>query len=211
MPQIQKQQIGFGGQLVHRVVNVDSKGVFTAKLPDFCATVLDYDEVRGQSLIECIQGWNQASKEFVEMRTEVRKVICYSVKGKAYIFDKELNRVIINYDDISFCDGIAVAISASVYEERKLTKSDGKVQYKYTELQNSLPSSVTHAARFERHFLDKPIECLIEWTPEREAFFGMIGRGLEKVIQQLKQLSDPVAALQFADSGHLLSLTNTIT
>jgi hypothetical protein len=49
-------------------------------------------------------------------------------------------------------------------------------------------------------------ERLIEevWTKEREEFFAKIGRAMENVILQLKQLDDPKRALQIADSGRLL-------
>lgn len=44
----------------------------------------------------------------------------------------------------------------------------------------------------------------LPWTKERQEFFAKIGRSMEHVILQLKQLSDPKRALEIADKGRLL-------
>ena len=153
---------------------------------------------------DVLNRYQEALVEYEKTTSVTRKLIVYQFKCKAYIWHPTEERVIYKSSqggsEISFCDGTAVGIAATVVEETEFTQSTGKPHYSYKVVASSLPKGMqklwtpVHGER---------VRVFMDWTQEREDFFARIGRGIEAVILQLATLDNPKDAAMIADTGKL--------
>lgn len=204
MPVVKTEQRHFGGQGVELKVKCNSDGEFSADLPAFAVATLGYNVVKAKSLGECIEKWNKAGSDFTDTNTKCEKVILYAVQANAYIWDDKEDRLIKDFHDSHGQDGISLSVIATVANEFQLTMPDGKVRYRYEELESDIPHSMDDFRHFDWRLHGDQEKHRLVWTKEREEFFAKIGRAMESVILQLKQLSDPKRALEIVDTGKLL-------
>lgn len=188
------------------VVTCNAEGQFKAEIPQFALGVLGYGTVSGKTIDEVIKKWLEASVHYTETKTKTNKVILYEVEANAYIYRDD--RCIARYEDrgSGFSHGISLNVVAVVCNEIQLTLPNGKVRYNYEEVEDhNLPNSMADMRHFQWGVgRGEEAKSKLPWTQEREDFFAKIGRAMEDVIMQLKQLDDPTRALEIADAGKLL-------
>jgi len=205
MAVVKTEKRPFGGEVVELKVKCDSEGEFSASLPAFAIATLGYNIVTAKSLEEAIKKWSKAGADYTSTQTKCEKVILYLVSANAYIWDDKADKLIHNYQDRAHSrEGISLSVIATVANEFQLTLPDGKVRYRYEEVESGLPKSMDEFSHFNYWNHGDQEKHRLIWTQEREDFFTKIGRAMESVIIQLKQLDDPVRALAIADTGRLL-------
>jgi hypothetical protein len=215
MPKVKTETRGYGPSSHRYDYHVNAGGQFSCKLPEYVSKTLGYDTVKANTLAECEKKVNQALKDNSEAGTERRKVVLYGFACHMHIW-KDGKLVFSNghtgcqagprTKTIPFADGCAVQLWASAATEVKITVAS-KTSYSYEFLSSTIPSGASpnnHGHDF--HHNDRIFPELLPWTQEREDFFARMVRGLEAVAVQLAQLSNPVAALQIADTGQFQAL-----
>lgn len=204
MPVIKTDTLRFESKDFKRVIRVGSTGNFSCEVPAAVTNTLGIKAVTGATLEQCMSEFNAALIRYKESRTEVRKVIIYAVKSRACIWDNREERVIFRSDEIHFSDGLCLSVCVGVFNERKISATDGSAHYAYDLLECDLPRSICEYSNVLTSCLQgQQATKIIDWTPEREEFFNRIGKGLEAAVLQLSQLSNPATVLQLADSGVL--------
>jgi hypothetical protein len=162
-------------------IHVDSSGEFSVKLPEPVASTLQKSRVSGQTLNAARRAWELALAEYANAKTTACKVILYHVGmsmdrlGRSDLQGK--------FDTVSFSDGIALDLAVGVYEEKKRSLSTG-FNYSYTLLESSIPIELSLCNVGHRRG-DRREEWLLEWTPEREAWFAEFGKGYLALIDRL--------------------------
>lgn len=205
MPVVKTEKRYFAGEAVELKVKCNSDGEFSADLPAFCVSTLGYNIVKDKSLEVVIKKWTNAAVEYTDTKTKSEKVILYEVQASAYIWDFKGDKLIADFQDGgSHKEGLSLTVFAVVANEFQLTKPDGKIRYRYEEVETDLPESMADFRHFDWRLHGEQATGRLPWTKERQEFFAKIGRSMEQVILQLKQLSDPKRALEIADKGRLL-------
>ena len=207
MPQVRSRTVRFDGKNYVRKTTVDKEGVFRIRLPVAARKILQCEEISAPTLKEVEDLWDEKVEEYKQARTVERKVIYYRFESNSAICrpdpnDPEGLECIFDSDDISFCEGVAIAVSAQVLTETTITYSDGKEFRTYNETKSSLPSSMTNVDRSYVPGANEDRDQIIEWTPERELFFKELGEAIETLILKMDNLlKDQKQLLEAIDSG----------
>jgi hypothetical protein len=204
MPKVKTFKTYFGGEEFQAVFHVDGKGLFTARIPDSAAQVLNFNEVQGNTLDACEKAFEKAKKDLGSACTTTERVILYDVKATAHIMDAAGERCMFFEKEISFTHGTALSVAAQVFDEKCITYPDGEKQYRYDAVKGAAlsRSSVSSGADF-RLWRDQKEAHRMVYSPEREAFFLKIARAMDSVILQLQKLKFAEEAVKIADSGVL--------
>lgn len=193
MPQVRSRTVRFDGKSYVRKTTVDKDGVFHIRLPMAARDILKCDEISAPTLKEVEKLWDEKMGKYKSARTIERKVIYYRIQCNSSEYEGE---------DISFCDGVALAVAAQVLTETKGTYSDGKKSYSYRVEKSSLPDSMTRVDRSFHGLQNEDPDCMIDWTPEREAFFKQVGEAIDQLIVKLDSvLNNRERLLEIIDSG----------
>ena len=119
-------------------------------------------------------------------------------------------RVLFESKQISFAEGEALCLAVAVYTEYKIKLQDAKTRYRYEFCRSSIPYGADDrnlTERFNPEDADHD-SCMVEWSPEREAFFASLVIALEGLIIKLHELTqDKKKLLLFADRGARESLS----
>jgi hypothetical protein len=210
MPKIKSTTRGFEGRLIK--VEVHCKGgEFSCSLPLTVADALGYKTVKAMTLAKCESKWERAVREYEESRTTSSKVIYYDLNISGKICQEDPHLVLLDRDEISFSTGLVLGLRASVYTETVRTLAGGRKQFEYRELprrEHTIPHSLVNHGKFTGfgpggHTVDdsRP-PGVIDWSPEREAFFTRIGRSLEQMILSADNVfKDESKLLAVADRG----------
>lgn len=224
MPQVKTSKIYVGGVMFVRKVRCNAAGVFHISLPADVAEFVGFAEVTGSSLREAETAFDAVIVRFTEARTETRRVILYEFKATCRVVepDEELlakfgsgEEEPLGYpdgaycvrfarDDISFCDGTALALQCGVYVETVVTARDGSKRYRYKpEVSKYIPPGLCRLQSGSRTGpYNSPLVNRLDWTEQRELFFAKLGLALEALICRLDQLtSDPGKLIELADKG----------
>lgn len=173
-----------------RSTRVNRDGLFRIKYPPGVSEQLGCEvEAVAKTKDEAEKIFRTRLEEYRTVCTETRKVIVYHVEMSAHI--RREGRRVLSEDGVSFSRGVAVAIWAEVCEEKKIT-SGKMANYIYETLDSSLPVSIRHGGRFNDRVRggDRPEECLMLWTPEREAFFCRVAEMMESLVLKLHDMTD---------------------
>ena len=206
-----------GAQFTVRVRFSSKDGRFEITLPNAITRLTGVKEVGSDTLDGVEAEYKSALKEYRESKTTERKVIVYKVEANAWVFRRadgtpghvhdDDASVVFHADDISFADGCGLTLYAAVMIERTLTPTDGEPSISYETVEDTgLPRSLEHSDHGVVHGYGADDEAqVIDWTPEREAWFAHVGRQLEDmVINVYKTLGDTKKALKLMDSGRML-------
>ncbi len=211
MPIVKTDTGYWPGYEYKRQVRYTNKDGFTCMLPPEVAKRLGHDLVRGKDSEDCIRNWMRDLEDWKHSNTVVTKVILYRVQRNCYITTRpdiwkegdHLNwKVTMAEDDISFCEGMAMAITAGVFEEKLTTYPDGRKSYEHDIIKDQLPDSIeSGTGRWEYRVQGDPHIKKLPWTPEREEFFRKLARGMESLILMFEKLQDAETTKAIADSG----------
>lgn len=211
MPIVKTDTGYWPGYEYKRQVRYTNKDGFTCVIPAEAARVVGYASVGGKSCEDCVRNWEKAMENWKTALTVTTKVILYRVQRNIFMStrpdfpvagqDRHDWKCTMSTADISFCEGMALAITAGVFEEKAIT-INGKTHYSYDMIQDRLPDSIEEKAARLEHSYGRPDDVKrLEWTPEREDFFRKIARGLEALILMFEKLQDAETTRQIADSG----------
>ncbi len=199
MPQVRSRTVRFDGRDYVRKTTVDKHGVFRIRLPMAAREILKCDEISAPTLKEVERLWDEKVREYKAARTVERKVIYYKVSSNSNLYGPDEHDP---SDDISFCEGVAIAVAAQVLTETKITYSNGEETYSYRRERCTLPGSMCDVDRSFRPDHEDEYDHVIEWTPEREVFFKELGEAIEKLILKMNSLlGDRKQLLAVIDSG----------
>jgi hypothetical protein len=208
MAVVETWKMNWQGRNFQRTTRVNKDGLFRIKLPPGVSDKLGCDvEVVAKTKDEVEKLWRKRLKEFEAASTETRKVILYDVGLNAFIMRGD--RCALRADDISFAEGLVVAVWADVFEEHRVTSGD-IVKYNYERVKSTLPSSIRSGGRRKTPAVGRtePAEQLMVWTEEREAFFCRVAEVMETIALRLHEMTnegaDSFAALADAWSGSFL-------
>lgn len=231
MPVVKTQMAYFAGKPFKKVYSVDAKtGQFYMKLPGELVRLLNIsDRVTADKLNELDRQWEALVRQYTSLQTTARKVIIYQYGATASIYEKsskpaepidpedEPNEhpsawapTIFERDDISFVDGEALSLAVAVFTEHTVHLLDDKQRYRYEFCRSSIPYGA-YARELTSRFNPTDADhdsSLIEWTPEREAFFASLVLALEGLIMKLHDLTSNktklLAAANRGATGNLL-------
>lgn len=183
MPAISREQIGFNGEQVIRVVNCNSAGEFSIRLPPILVERLGCNSiVEGPSKEDVICKWDEKIAEYIKSAKSSKKVICYKVQ---------------TVENISFSEGVVLGISAGVFMQETITYTNKK-NVRYTEVESDIPTSAgisTHDLLYHEH-------KVIDWSDEAEGFFATLCINLQDLIDKLeKYTKDEKAVMNFIASN----------
>lgn len=211
MPVIRTEVGQHNGESWKKSYRVLRDGLWYINVPPAVARDMQLKDVTGKTMQEAEQKLRAVLAEHLTTKKTTCKVIYYQFEFSCYITkpaipDEEHDfQVVLASQDISFTTGTAVSLAAEVYEETVTLMADGRRLYNYEHIPAKLPRGlrVGRMSGPQREF-ERP-ERVIDWTPEREAFFAQIGLALNDLIAKLHQLSSkPAALLKMADSGQKL-------
>lgn len=201
MPIINRESLHFGTLKERpfvRVISVDSKGIFTIKLPEEVKARLGEREVTAKSREEVIEEFNRVMKEFEATGTKTSKVIVYKFQSSAYIFRND--RCILRTDAISFSQGLVLSLCGEVVTETEITLGDGKKRYEYERLESEIPQSLRFNGRVSNG--GNKILNQLPWSAAREAWFARMGNSLEDFVLILNNgFGDPKNVDQAIEHG----------
>lgn len=218
MSTVKSEKIRFEGkEFVKRVRFSSRSGLFSITLPRQIQERMNVGEVSSDTM----KGVQAEFKKTVDMykaaQTTERKVIVYKVEVNAWVWrlpdgapagsDDDDASVVFQANDISFADGCGLTIFAEVMVERTLRTADGEESLSYEEVdEHTLPKSLGLGNnRIADRFGTTEDVRVIDWTPEREAWFRDVGLRLEDmVVNVCRTLGDTERALQLMDSGRML-------
>lgn len=175
----------FDGAPFVREIKVDVKGQFSIALPAAVVAAGFESPVRAETKDKVIRAFNDAIAAYRAAATTSKRVIVFQFRANAYIFGSD-DCCVLRRNDISFCQGTALALSVEVFEELETKKADGSKSYRYEPVDSSIPRGL----RFNnRHAPVRQTgyraDNRIEWSVEAEAFFAKIGRSLETLMLTL--------------------------
>lgn len=211
MPIVKTDTGYWPGYEYKRQVRYTNKDGFTCAIPAEAARVIGYASVGGKSCDDCIRNWEKAMEDWETSNTVTTKVILYRVQRNICMTtrpdvpvagqDHLSWKCTMSEKDISFCDGMALAVTAGVFEEKAITLN-GKVRHNYDVIRDQLPDSIEERASTLEYSYGRPDDVKrLEWTPEREDFFRKIARGMEALILMFEKLQDVETTKQIVDSG----------
>lgn len=205
MPKVKSYNRPFEGAPFQVIINVDSGGQFSTRLPAPVAARLGFNVVTGKTLQGCESAYLKALEDYEKSSTNRETVILYDVQANTYILHPTEERLLHKSDSIHFCHGAAIAVAAMVFNEVQITQADGTIQYDYEEGHGYALNrcSVAKRSDFRIRVDDHPYEHRMPYSTEREQFFIKIAKAMDAVTLQLLQLSDRDKALAFADAGVL--------
>ena len=206
-----------GREFVRRVRFSSRSGLFSITLPKVIERTMGISEVRSETLDGVNTEYKRVLREYRDSQTTERKVIVYKVEANAYVWrlpdgapvgdDDDGASVVFQVKDISFADGCGLTIFAEVMIERTLRTADGKESVSYEEVDDdTLPKSLNQGnGRVADQFGATDDVKVVDWTPEREAWFRHIGLQLEDmVVNVCKALGNEKTAIELMDSGRML-------
>ena len=210
MPQVRSRTVRFDGENYVRKTTVDKDGVFKIIIPTTAREILGIKEVTADTVEKVERLWMKKIEEYKTAKTTTRKVIHYRFENNSSIMgpdskDPDDQICIYSSSDISFCNGVAIALSAGVFIEAETVYSDGKKTYRYEEVESTFPSSM-HGSHTDFgpsvRYREDSLKSMIDWTPEREAFFKQMGEAIEQLILKMDGvMNDKKKLLEIADSG----------
>lgn len=172
-------------------VKCDAGGEFSADFPSPMVYILGRSKAKGKSLKECETDFWAGVQDFKEAHTQKRKVIAYMMEGGG---------------DLAFRCGIAMQLTAVVYEETKIAVDGEKPRCEYSEVESTLPDEMTYVGNRYSHYTFPQNAELIDWTPEREAFFKNLGDAMLAVVKAVSEIRDADKLLALMESGSQLKL-----
>ena len=200
MPRVNTNKFGFEGESYTRVTNVDAKGKFSIKLLPQLAEALGYGLVEADTKAAVEKKWSDAHQAYTECKTTTRKVIAYAFEASGEFEDEDGEEH--DFHEITFSEGFSVSAWAAVCIESATVRAD-HTRYKYEILESSLPEGMGPNNDLVGGY-GKKARFTVDWTPEREAFFCMIGKAMMDLMLKLKSIEKPKALLERIDSGLLL-------
>lgn len=218
MPVVKSTKTHFESEpFVVRVRFSSRSGSFAITLPKAIEQLMGVGEITSDTLKGVEAKYKSILKEYRDSQTTERKVIVYKVEGNARVFRRpdgtpghthdDDASVLFEANDISFADGCGLTIFAQVMMERTLRSGDNESYISYEAVEDtSLPGSLDSADhRVADQFGTTEGVLVVDWIPEREAWFAHVGSQLEDLVMKVcKTLGDPEVALQLIDSGRLL-------
>jgi len=211
MPVVKTESRYFLGVKWKMQVRCNQDGIFRIKMPDRIRNEMGVNEVSGKTINDAMRSMTEKLDEFSALQTTERKVIIYNFQATAYITapDPDPNAepddyiCVLNRDDISFCEGMAMSLTAGVFIEYATARSDGKTSYRYEPIESSIPWCLKDRRSIGRAGVsyEQP-DKMLDWTEKRELFFRRMGESFANLILGLDKLTDTnETLLSFADSG----------
>jgi len=163
-----------------KIIYVDNQGVFYAKLPPEVASGLGCAVEVSADKLDVLDRLYQAKLDaMVETRRKTRKVIVYE-----FNFEDGYRRA--GGAGMSFVHGLAINVQAAVFNEIETEIPQKKSNYEYVfqresklgRIQGQNPGELIHGHGKQ--------ESVLDWTPEREAFFVKMQDALLGLIQNMK-------------------------
>ncbi len=174
-------------------ISVDSSGQFKCTLPNPVYAAFGKSYVVGNSLAAAEKEYNVIVDKFHTSATTTRKIIAWDFNGDW---------------DHSFRKGITLNLAAQVFIETTITAGDSKLVTYETDRPNDLPGELSNGAHDIVGYSRTPTG-IMEWTPEREAFFCRLANSMLAVVKVIQQLKDPAKAIAFADGKSQFLLDQT--
>jgi hypothetical protein len=203
MPTVKTDTLRINGRDFRRVVKFNPNGGFTISLPEEWAAVLGCDNVRADRLAAVLALWNTANTDYTAAATVESKVILYRFHANAYVMDEQTGKCLLS-KSMSFVDGHAVEVCASVATEQKITLN-GKTTFKYVLLDSTIPDPPGSKASPWRATPSSNRSTCLPWSEQREAFFARLVVAIQRIALDLHEIdTKPGALLKAADSGRLL-------
>lgn len=207
MPIVKTREQGIGGKLFKVQVRVLKDGLFHIKLPDYVAEALGYKEVEDKTMRGVEDKLHDTLKLYQESNTKVTRVICYDIDITARIWDEEREELLLDLDEVTFTEGMALQVYAEVFEEEKITGSDGSVRYHYKSNQvmsnEQLPESIVSHSNYQyspNRMMKKAEHCM-DWTQQRFDFFARLAKAMEKLILDVHRIGDQDKLIEAIDKG----------
>lgn len=211
MPKVRSQTVYFDHKKYVRTITVNSAGVFEIIVPPAACKALGIDKVTGESIKEAVRAWDAVAKKYVESKSVQRKVIWYEFKANCYILDDD-DIVSEHMDGISFANGVALSLCAGVFIETRTDHQGDRSTVRYERVQETtLPPSMCQnqsgwGPASYGSYDEEEQRHIIDWTPEREAFFAQMGQAMDGLIlKMLAVMGDRARLLEIADTGKALS------
>jgi hypothetical protein len=208
------ETIHFDAAPFKKVIRCNRDGLFRIKYPEALVRLLgDPKEAVAETMDAAEKEFGQRLWEYKQAGTTTRKVIIYRIKLRCSIrhpaTDDQPERTLFR-DDISFGNGLGVTVWANVFEETRVQLGDDKARYNYGRVESTLPASIRHASSMMGIGRQGEQDgCAIEWTAEREAFFGRISEAMEALCLKLDDMTaegaEKLAEIADTWSGSLLT------
>lgn len=190
MPIINRESIYFENAQFARVISVDSKGVFSIKLPPQVTLAGLGEKVEAPTRDAALRAFGEKLQQYKDSKTSVRRIIAYSFEANARIMDSENERCIMSRSDITFADtGMILGLSAEVFDEYEIKGSGKGSSYRYEKVDGAIPHSLDFSSRGgpRDYTSDEQWSPQLPYSVEAEQFFAKIGRSLEATILMLNQ------------------------
>lgn len=196
MPVIQREKIRFEGETFVRVVKVSAGGQFSADLPTPVAEMFDLKTILATTKQDCIRIFDDRVKEYTIRKSSSKRVILFKV-----------------YDEISFSNGLMIAICAREYIETKTVGEAGKEFFKYESIKYEDKTLDIDLYPRNDHAITPSYRSeaknKIDWTPERAEFLNKIATALSRIKSELYKLQDAEDMARIADTGRFLMDTES--
>jgi hypothetical protein len=206
-----------GKEFVRRVRFSSRDGRFAVTLPKVVERTMGICEVGSDTFEGVEREYKRVLKKYRESKTTERKVIIYKVEANAWVvrtpdgapanIEDDDGSVVFQVKDISFADGCGITVYADVMIERTLRTAGGEESVSYEDVEgHTLPRSLSGGdSRVADQFGAVDDAQVIDWTPEREAWFRHVGLQLENMVMNVcETLGDPKKAVELMDSGRML-------
>lgn len=192
-------------------------GGFSIDLPDQVTQILQQDSVNGKTDEETEKAFRDAMQRFKEAKTVSRKVIVYTIEFDVRFCDEEGH--IKHYQPApgikeASSDRVGLRLMAAVCTEHRTTVDvvgrsgkEPEVRCYYEHIDSSLPFK--YEGRWRSY--GGPKVNVIDWTPDREAFFKDIIDKLHVLILKIAEVcQSPDYLLDWLEEGRLLPASVTV-
>lgn len=195
MPKVKDCKITVKGSEFVSPMKVDSRGVFTIKLP---GTEEDWPdrvtEVRGTEAEKVEKEWQKAIRELCERTRKERKVIVVKFDSKIRAGGKK---------DFFVDDDAMIYLRAAVALETTICQGE-KVKVSYQDhpdcngmhKENPFPWWM----RLQPHQFERGENCVIEWTQELQDTVARAGAGIQAIVNLLDDVFSTPEKLALASS-----------
>ena len=218
MPVVKSEQIRFEHELFVKKIRFSSRsGLFAITLPKQLEKRMDIGEVTSETLVGVEKAFKEAIARYKAAQTTSRKVIVYKIEANAWVYRKPDGQpatehdhdaeVVFQESGISFAEGCGLTIYADVMIENTLVTADGQKSKSYEDVEHSIPRSLGRDGghRIADRWGTVDDAVVIDWTPEREAWFRHVGTQFEDLVMKVfTTLGDTKKALQLMDAGRML-------
>jgi len=222
MPIVKTDTGYWPGYEYKRQVRYTNKDGFSCSIPPEAARVVGFDSVGGKDCGDCIRNWERAMENWETALTVTTKVILYRVQRNIFMStrpdfpvagqDHHDWKCTMSTADISFCEGMALAVTAGVFEEKAIT-INGKTHYSYDMIQNQLPDSIEEKAARLEHSYGRPDDvkhCVkyLHFLRDRPLWPAVIAHSCCKALLvralALRLLSEPSRVIQNVEEMSVL-------